>query len=650
MDLFAPGSAGRCRCFAQRWRLQRLPFCPLLLLLLVAGAGAGVSRGAASASDRGALRGDSGKEGRRLVAAAARVSAAARGFGLLRETLASEPADSLEALRAALSPSEVALLEGRSTAARELEGRLEGLQQRGRDLLAALDSGADASADADDADAKAEGAEDAGPSEEAAAEDERDDDWGKEAAGPSGEGSEEGDAREWEAEAEAETDGEAEGSPEAAAPAFEQADVAEAHGGEAEEKEAEASSGDEAEERQEAEDGGSSAEAAPLEEEEEGEEGEGEATSLMQGRSRLAVLPAGVLSAAVAAAVAAAPAAAAPAGADKVGSATATSAAEWAAAAGPLGEDLERLAGALEAHLAQVRDVAFDRLRRSAAAPASRGASGAGAGSTAAAAAAAEAVARVQARARGLASGGALAAARRLSAQLATAQASGDPAALADVEREAMQQLALLEGGGTSQDSRAPFGGGGAGFGGSSSVSGGGGAADLGASRSAATVGCTEELVLSTAARFDKALKGFRDRRLQQVMLPPEVENLQRVAHSMEVLKHSLLRELRGQATSTVAELKAECGRYLSGVQQLQSDLDHYRGLAAPPEERPQKRPQGGSGRPAAQTQRLPPLEPLAPLAQPGQGANIGGGFGASGPGPTRQAGARNFGPQIRGV
>merc|ERR1711879_412185 len=74
-----------------------------------------------------------------------------------------------------------------------------------------------------------------------------------------------------------------------------------------------------------------------------------------------------------------------------------------------------------------------------------------------------------------------------------------------------------------------------------------------------------------------KTAGGFQKRSVQEAMLPPEVENLQRVVYSMEVLKNSLLRELRGEAAKPSADLRKEWERYFSGVGQLVQDFQHYK-------------------------------------------------------------------------
>merc|ERR1711879_314156 len=51
----------------------------------------------------------------------------------------------------------------------------------------------------------------------------------------------------------------------------------------------------------------------------------------------------------------------------------------------------------------------------------------------------------------------------------------------------------------------------------------------------AATHGCTLAAVEETSKRLAKTAAGFRKRSIQEAMLPPEVENLQRVVYSMEV-------------------------------------------------------------------------------------------------------------------
>lgn len=106
--------------------------------------------------------------------------------------------------------------------------------------------------------------------------------------------------------------------------------------------------------------------------------------------------------------------------------------------------------------------------------------------------------------------------------------------------------------------------------------------------------------------RFDEALSNFQS--IVPKMLPREVESLHRVLHSLEVLRHNL------QALPE----SAECQRYFSGVEQLESDLAHYRSLFNPPAPAVSTAP-----RPAAVPLRPGQLEPLAlelgrgPLARP---------------------------------
>lgn len=108
--------------------------------------------------------------------------------------------------------------------------------------------------------------------------------------------------------------------------------------------------------------------------------------------------------------------------------------------------------------------------------------------------------------------------------------------------------------------------------------------------------------------RFDEAVSNFRS--VVPKMLPREVESLHRVLHSLEVLRHTL------QALPE----PAECQRYFSGVEQLESDLAHYRSLFNPPA------PAGAPShapRPKAVPLRPGQLEPLeldlgrGPLARP---------------------------------
>lgn len=98
---------------------------------------------------------------------------------------------------------------------------------------------------------------------------------------------------------------------------------------------------------------------------------------------------------------------------------------------------------------------------------------------------------------------------------------------------------------------------------------------------------CSEPAVRRAAATFDETLQSFREGGLVRSMLPPELENLHRVVHSMEVLRHLLLSDLRRadgsiQMSSHGAEsqLSKDCQRYFAGVGQLQSDLAYYQGAA----------------------------------------------------------------------
>lgn len=109
--------------------------------------------------------------------------------------------------------------------------------------------------------------------------------------------------------------------------------------------------------------------------------------------------------------------------------------------------------------------------------------------------------------------------------------------------------------------------------------------------------------------RFDEAVGNFRS--IVPKMLPREVESLHRVLHSLEVLRHTL------QALPE----PAECQRYFSGVEQLESDLAHYRSLFNPPA--PTSTASAAPPRPKAVPLRPGQLEPLeldlgrGPLARP---------------------------------
>merc|ERR1711971_1121576 len=81
---------------------------------------------------------------------------------------------------------------------------------------------------------------------------------------------------------------------------------------------------------------------------------------------------------------------------------------------------------------------------------------------------------------------------------------------------------------------------------------------------------CTADAVNAAAGMFDTIVKEFRGAVLK-TMLPPEVENLHRVLHTLTVQKSSLLN----------SESPTGCETYFAGVGQLETDLGHYKGLLA---------------------------------------------------------------------
>jgi len=108
------------------------------------------------------------------------------------------------------------------------------------------------------------------------------------------------------------------------------------------------------------------------------------------------------------------------------------------------------------------------------------------------------------------------------------------------------------------------------------------------ATAGAASGVCSEPSVRSAAAAFDETLRGFREGGLVRSMLPPKLENLHRIVHSLEVLRHSLLSDLRSTdgriqvlSHGTESQLTKDCQRYFAGVRQLQADLAYYQGAAA---------------------------------------------------------------------
>eukprot|EP00930_Biecheleria_cincta_P000790 TRINITY_DN10193_c0_g1_i1.p1 TRINITY_DN10193_c0_g1~~TRINITY_DN10193_c0_g1_i1.p1 ORF type:complete len:671 (-),score=128.82 TRINITY_DN10193_c0_g1_i1:8-2020(-) len=176
--------------------------------------------------------------------------------------------------------------------------------------------------------------------------------------------------------------------------------------------------------------------------------------------------------------------------------------------------------------------------------------------------------------------------ARRLGAKLAQLQASGgDDAAFREIQEEAKTAISMVvqlaRGDESSSDTKRSL---------------------SGASR------CTIAGVAFAGRRFDKVARGFTKEVLRQ-MLPPEADNLHRIVHTLEVLQSSLSRQLESLADMADEELLKECGRFFSGVHQLEADLAHYTGqektTTQPRDVRPVSQP--------LQEGQLPPLELAAP-------------------------------------
>merc|ERR1712083_1070573 len=112
----------------------------------------------------------------------------------------------------------------------------------------------------------------------------------------------------------------------------------------------------------------------------------------------------------------------------------------------------------------------------------------------------------------------------------------------------------------------------------------------------------------AAAKRFDKVLRIFQGKMIQ-AMLPPEVENLHRVVHMLETLKHSLLHELGGTegesslSMTPTPQLVNDCDRYFAGVRQLESDAAYYQELNSP-----KKAQSPDASKPAGRAAQLEPL------------------------------------------
>eukprot|EP00746_Dinoflagellata_sp_MGD_P007783 gnl/MRDRNA2_/MRDRNA2_115473_c0_seq1.p1 gnl/MRDRNA2_/MRDRNA2_115473_c0~~gnl/MRDRNA2_/MRDRNA2_115473_c0_seq1.p1 ORF type:complete len:471 (+),score=82.16 gnl/MRDRNA2_/MRDRNA2_115473_c0_seq1:95-1507(+) len=92
---------------------------------------------------------------------------------------------------------------------------------------------------------------------------------------------------------------------------------------------------------------------------------------------------------------------------------------------------------------------------------------------------------------------------------------------------------------------------------------------------------CTKDAVKKAADRFDVVVKKFNKKDVKEEMNKPQLDNLQRVVHGLQVLRHSLISDLAAQADTAEiqpsSELLSSCGRYFQGVEQLESDLVYFR-------------------------------------------------------------------------
>lgn len=280
-----------------------------------------------------------------------------------------------------------------------------------------------------------------------------------------------------------------------------------------------------------------------------------------------------------------------------------------------LAEELETLARDLESHFARVSLSALSRLppdarRRLEASFLAAGAAPGGPPARAPGADAqgpisdaerdvSERIARLTDVARRLGDPAVVAKVRRLGARLARLGGKGSSADLDAISADSQEVLAQIE----------------------RSIVGGAQSTPQPESGMAEDGGCTVAVVAEAAKRFDAVARAFQGKVLN-AMLPPEVENLHRVVHSLEVLKNSLLSELKQGVRND-----QECARYLSGVGQLEADLSHYKELTSP-KRPPQESPGKGSSLPQPQQPpaRLEPLVVDTGLAAGGAGGGAGGG------------------------
>jgi len=90
---------------------------------------------------------------------------------------------------------------------------------------------------------------------------------------------------------------------------------------------------------------------------------------------------------------------------------------------------------------------------------------------------------------------------------------------------------------------------------------------------------CTTSFVQAIGTQLQHLAQSFTGS-LQRVMLPPEVANLQRGLHSMQVMRSLLLGDLAMLDKGTPLENTSQvCMQYAGSVRQLEADLQHYRSL-----------------------------------------------------------------------
>merc|ERR1712176_1493021 len=96
--------------------------------------------------------------------------------------------------------------------------------------------------------------------------------------------------------------------------------------------------------------------------------------------------------------------------------------------------------------------------------------------------------------------------------------------------------------------------------------------------------------VEAVGVRFDIAAASFAGK-IMDSMLPPEVENLHRIAHSVEALKNALLYEFSAgrDVDASGTTLMSQCERYFAAVLQFEADLIHYQGAQQQEGEKPRR-------------------------------------------------------------